>query len=377
MSVPAEGALDTARWGSGGLYPGRGERVADVKRIAVLRANAVGDLVVCLPALTALRCAYPAAYISLLGRSWHAEFLRDRPSPVDEVIVLPPAIHLGSPRESSTHDHDEAETCIASLQSRRFDIALQLHGGGRHSNAFMQRLGARVTAGLQAPDAPPLDRNLPYRLLHAEVLRLLEAVSLVGAQGCDVEPRLAVTPADRHEADQTLGHADERPLVVLQPGCTDPRRAWPAEAFARVGDVCARRGARVVLNGTQSEAPRLAAVRAAMQEPCLDLAGALSLGGLLGLLERARLVVANDTGPAHLARAIDVPSITLYWICNLAPYAPMSTLRHAVAVSWQLDCPRCGRFNVGTRCEHDDSFMAQVSPEEVLALVDSLWPAGV
>jgi ADP-heptose:LPS heptosyltransferase len=239
----------------------------------------------------------------------------------------------------------------------------------------MQRLGARVTAGLQAADAPPLDRNLPYRLLHPEVLRLLEAVSLVGAQGCDVEPRLAVTPADRREADGALAPTDERPLVVLQPGCTDPRRAWPAEAFAQVGDVCARRGARVVLNGTQDEAPRLAAVRSAMREPCLNLAGVLSLGGLLGLLERARLVVANDTGPAHLARALDVPSVTLYWICNLAPYVPMSTLRHAVAVSWQLHCPRCGRFNIGTRCEHDDSFMEQLRPEEVLSLVDSLWPA--
>ena len=162
---------------------------------------------------------------------------------------------------------------------------------------------------------------------------------------------------------------------MLQPACTDPRRAWPAESFAAVGDHFARRGACVVLNGTRAEASTLMRVRAAMREPVIDLAGVLSLGGLLGLLERARLLVSNDTGTAHLARAVDRASVTICWIGNLTSYGPTSCARHAVAVSWQLHCPRCERFNVGMRCEHDDSFVASVRTEEVLALADELWSA--
>jgi len=406
-----------------GLYRGRGERVPRVERIAVLRANAVGDLVVALPALHALRRAYPQARISLLARDWHRRFLEGRPSPVDEVIVLPASIDLGAGAPEAGEgeaqaDAEEAGAFLAQLRDRRFDIALQLHGGGVHSNPFVRALGARVSAGLCARDAPPLDRNLTYRALHPEVLRLLEAVALVGAHGCEVEPRLAVIESDRIEAAQALeaaaalqpagalhvagalqaadalhaaggcyaddagGRADrwaagaQPPLLVLQPGCTDPRRAWPAESFAAIGDHCARRGARVVLNGTAAEAPTLARVRAAMREPVTDLAGVLSLGGLLGLLERARLLVSNDTGTAHLARAIDLPSVTICWIGNLASYGPMSCERHAVALSWQVHCPRCGRLNVADRCEHDDSFVATVGSHEVLALVDDLWAAS-
>ena len=132
----------------------------------------------------------------------------------------------------------------------------------------------------------------------------------------------------------------------------------------------------MVLNGTSAERRRLTEVQKAMHSPCIDLAGVLSLGGLLGLLSQARLMVANDTGPAHLARAVDVPSVTLCWIGNLATYGPMSSRRHAVAVSWQAQCPRCGRPNGEGRCEHDDSFMASVPPEDVLALAEPLWRGG-
>lgn len=340
-----------------------------VRRIAVLRANAVGDFVVALPALAALRRCYPSAHICLIGRAWHAEFLHCRPSPVDEVFVLPERISLAVP------PGEDAEV-FAALQDCRFDLALQLHGGGLYSNGFIQRLGARVSAGTQVPGAPSLDRTLPYRRMAPEVLRWLEVVALVGAHGCDIEPRLAVTPADREEAAAVRAAAGSRPVLVLQPGCADPRRAWPAPCFAAIGDHFAARGAAVVLNGTSAERPRLAEVKEAMRAPCTNLAGVLSLGGLLGLLSGARLLVANDTGPAHLARAIDVPSVTLCLIGNLAGYGPMSGRRHAVAVSWQVHCPRCGRLNVEGRCEHDDSFMASITPEEVIALAEPLWRGG-
>src|SRR5437667_7394301 len=65
-------------------------RVPDVHKIAVLRANAIGDLTFALPALEALCAAYPGAELVLLGQEWHARFLEGRPGPVDRVVVVPP-----------------------------------------------------------------------------------------------------------------------------------------------------------------------------------------------------------------------------------------------------------------------------------------------
>ena len=357
--------MQLAREGAPALYALHGERVPEVKRIAVLRANAVGDFVLAVPALWALRRSYPRATITLLGRPWHADFLNHRPSPVDEVVALPPGALEGT-------GNGTAQACIDMLRERRYDIAMQLHGGGAQSNPFIRALQPRVSAGLQAPGAPPLDRNLPYRPLTPEVLRLLEAVALVGARGCDIEPRLAVTEADRAEAAAAVPLGDA-PLLVMQPACSDPRRAWPAERYAAVADHFAARGAQVVLNGTAHEALALRRVREAMRQPALDLAGTLSLGGLLGLLERARLLIGNDTGTAHLARSVGLASVTIFWIGNLCGYAPMSTARHATVVSWRTECPRCGQRNIRFRCEHQDSFVDEVGLDEVLQSAEELW----
>jgi len=156
--------------------------VEDVERMAVLRANALGDLLVTLPALEALKRAYPDATLTLLGRKWHADFLRDRPGPVDDVIALPPISGVSAP----PGDRRATESLYEDLRKRRFDLALQMHGGGAHSNPFIRSLGARVTAGPQAPDAEPLDRTVPYLYYQHETLRFLEVVALVGAMPCGI-----------------------------------------------------------------------------------------------------------------------------------------------------------------------------------------------
>src|SRR4051794_41158480 len=101
-------------------------RVPGVRRIAVLRANALGDFVLALPALEALRVAYPEAEITLLGRRHHVELLAGRPSPVDAVIALPDGI-LGD--EAAVAPGSDRAAILSDLVGRRFDLGIQLHGG--------------------------------------------------------------------------------------------------------------------------------------------------------------------------------------------------------------------------------------------------------
>ncbi len=334
------------------------------RRIAVLRANGLGDLMFSLPALDALRTAYPEAEIVLLAKAWHRDLFAGRPGPVDRVVEIPPVLDGQDEGAVGETQAEETRRFFATMAAERFDLAVQLHGGGRHSNPFVRRLRAGLTVGLQAPDAAPLDRCVPYVYYQSEVLRLLEVVASVGAPLVGVEPRLAVVPGDFHAAAQVLA-PDSRPLAVLHPGATDGRRRWPPTRFAKVAERLAGAGARVAVVGTGDEQELAAAVVAAAGAPVVDLAGRLSLGALVGLLAVSTVVVANDSGPLHLGAAVGAATVGIYWCGNLINAGPMTRARHRPALSWRLRCPDCGLDCTRSTCGHRSSFVTDVSVDEV------------
>src|SRR5690606_3144459 len=127
-----------------------------IRKIAVLRANAIGDYIFALPALSALAATYPEAELVLLAKAWHHEFLRRRPGPVSRVIVVPPSRGVNGD-EATVENKAELLEFFAAMQRERFDLAIQMHGGGRYSNPFTAALGARLSVGLRADDAPALE----------------------------------------------------------------------------------------------------------------------------------------------------------------------------------------------------------------------------
>lgn len=351
--------------------------VPDVQKIAVLRANGIGDFLFALPALEALRATYPYAEIVLLAKDWHAAFLTGRPSPVDRVVVVPPSKGINEGPGMETSSSIIAMECfLDDLQQERFDLALQLHGGGRYSNPFILRIGARITAGARTPDAAPLDRWIPYIYYQPEIMRYLEIVSLVGARPVGVEPRIVVTEADRDEAQRVVPQ-NGQPLVALHPGAGDPRRQWPPAHFAAVGDTLAPQGARVVVVGTEPEQRLVTAVIDAMAAGADNLCGRLSLGGLAGLLSRCQVVVSNDSGPLHLAAAAGVATVGIYWCGNMITAGHMTRSRHRPAISWRLHCPVCGEDCTRTSCEHRVSFVADVPVQEVVIAAWDLFASNV
>ncbi|MCK2213867.1 glycosyltransferase family 9 protein [Actinomadura sp. ATCC 31491] len=344
-----------------------GGPVPGVERIVVLRANAIGDYLLAVPALEALKAAYPDAKLTLLGLPWHAGFLAQRPGPVDEVIALPPVTGVSVAEDG----HAAPPGLFEGLRERAFDLAVQLHGGGRYSNPFVRRLGARVTAGLRTPDAEELDRWMPYAGYHHEALRLLQAVELVGAAPGRLEPRAAVTGRDREELADAFGEPPPG-LVAVHPGARDPRRRWPVERFAEVAD---RLGRPVVVTGSAAERELVEGVAAAMRSPAVAAAGTLGLGALAALYERCDLVIGTDTGPRHLAAAVGTPTVAVYWCVNLIGYGPLSRTWHRPLISWTTACPVCGADGVrprAERCPHDVPWVTDVPVEAVLEEAESL-----
>lgn len=335
------------------------EPFADVERIAVLHARGLGDLVFALPALAALRAAYPGARITLLGADWYPPFLGSRASPVDEVLVAPGAGVLDA---APSRRRDEF---FAAHAARRYDLAVQLQGGGRNSNPYLLRLGARHTVGACTPDAPALERCVPLFHYHHEVFRCLEVVALAGAVAVGYEPTLVVTAADCAEAAAFLPVTAQPAIATIHPAAGDPRRQWPPERFAAVADALAGAGATVVVTAHASHRRVVDAVLAAMEAPAVDGCGRLSLGGLAGLLARSAVVVSNDSGPLHLAEAVGTATVGLYWCGNLINAGPAKRGRHRPLLSWQLECPVCGLDCTQHDCSHDASFLLRIGADEV------------
>lgn len=352
-----------------------GELVPNVRRIAVLRANSLGDFVVTIPALTALRTAYPRARITVLGDVWHRSLLCGRPGPWDDVTVVPSFPGL---RGQSSGPSDTAETRAFFVQQRRvgYDLAVQLHGGGRNSNPFVSSLGARVTAGARDTDAAPLDRWIRYSGYQHEVQRWLEVVSLVGAPPVQLEPVLTVTGADAEEAANVLPET-ERALVIIHPGANDPRRRWPPERFAAVARSLVDDGCHLVLVGSEQDASLSAAIAEKVPGQVTDTTGRLALSGLVGVLARASLVIANDSGPRHLAAAVGAATVGVFWCSNALTSAPLSRDRHRLAISFRNRCPDCGDDQAGGRCAHDGSWVADIPTCEILDAARDLLVVAV
>lgn len=355
----------------GRLWP----RFDGVRAIAVLRGGGLGDVLFAVPAIEALAAAYPQARISLLGTPLHARLFEDRPGPISEVEVLPAAEGV----RAGPVDEAVRDGFLAGMRARGFDLAVQLHGGGRFSNPFLLALGARHTVGTRTPDAARLERSLPYLYYQHEVLRALEVAGLAGAAPVTLQPRVRVTDADRAEAASALGEDTGRPRLVLHPGATDARRHWPVERFATIARWAGEDGIDVVVVGDESERDLAESVVRRANDPALaaaadsgrrepagawgadrgrdlsrvarpsggagtvrSLAGRLSLPGLVGVLAAADVVVANDSGPRHLAEAVGTATVGIYWVGNAMMASPLARGRHRIHIGWTTHCPVCG-----------------------------------
>ncbi len=355
-----------------------------VTRIAVLRGGGLGDLMFALPAVTALKQAYPGSTVTLLGTPLHGSLLAEVRSPVDDVMVLPFAEGV----RPGTEDADAVDRFFLDARARTFDLAVQLHGGGRFSNPFLLRLGARHTVGSATPDAVPLERTLPYAYYQHEPMRALEVAGLAGAPPAALEAQLRPQQRFVAQLPAALGTAlppGDAPLLVIHPGATDLRRRWPAASFGAVAREAADDGCRVLVVGDRSETGLAEAVVAAAvgpssrtgSGPVASVAGKLGLGELAALLERADVVLANDSGPRHLAQALGTATVGIYWAGNALTSAPLGRGRHRLQLSWVTHCPVCGAdvTQVGwtaPRCPHDECLVAGIRPAEAYRDVRSL-----
>jgi ADP-heptose:LPS heptosyltransferase len=349
----------------------------EIHKIAVLRANALGDFIVTLAALKAIRSTYPDAEIIYLGKPWHKEFLIKGRTPVDRVIVVP--VKKGIRAEpNETEDEKEIESFLAEMRKEEFDIVLNFQGNGISANPFVKQFGAKTTAGLVCEKSEKLDLSIDYYYYQSEVVRFLEVVKLIGAVTPELEPEINVLEQDEQEIEKFLSGLN-KPYIVLHPVAVDIRRMWPLENYSNLADELKQRNFEVVFTGAKEDRLAVDRIIANMKDTAINASGKFSLGGLSAALSHAALMIGADTGPLHLGRALNVPTIGFYWAPNLINWGPLTRTIHRPLISWNMSCPVCGIVpnnpypfepHIDT-CDHKVSFVRDISMQQVLDEVDA------
>jgi len=249
--------------------------------LLALRGLGLGDLLTAVPALRALRQAFPEHRITLAC-----------PAALDALLPLTGAV--------------DARIDVRGPGPVPFErpaVAVNLHGSGPQSVEALRRTdpGLLISHGT----------GPPWRDGVHEVRRWCELLEWYGI------------PAD--PADLTLGVSDRTGPVIVHPGAAFPARRWPPERFAAV----AAELDDVVVTGSAEEAPLAHEVARRAGLPAERvLAGRTDLGALIDIVSRARLVVCGDTGVAHLATAFCVPSVVLFGPVSPAQWGPPPGWRH-------------------------------------------------
>ncbi len=332
-----------------------------VQRIAIFRALQLGDLLVAVPAFRAIRARFPQAEITLIGLPWAATFVQRYQCYIDRFVEF-----VGYPGIKELEvDPERTRHFIVEQRRYGYDLLVQLHGSGQTSNPFVLELHGKVTAGAYEGTPPPgLTLATLYPHDQHEIYRCLAVAELLGCT--ELTPRLTfpLFKADHAEAAALLQHLvrPRRPWIGLHPGARPPARRWPVEYFAQLADELASQfGAQIILTGSSAEHATVQAVIDRMHTPAVNLAGKTSLGGLGALISKLDLFISNDTGPAHLAHALDMPSITLFGPADYQRWAPLDQEIH-VPLRRPVACSPCGYWT----CPIDHRCLRWLTPDMVM-----------
>jgi len=325
-------------------------------KILIRATNWVGDAVMALPALRAVRAQFPQAKITILARPYVAFLYKDQQ-------VCNNLVYLDS-------KHDMAD----EIRAQKFDAALLLQ------NAFEaawftwragvpERIGyARdgrsffLTKAVPVPKPGEIPAHEQYYYLE-----LLRRAGWLDSLPSESLISLNVPEENRQRAEAFLLSYDVRPeslRIAIGAGASyGSAKCWPPDRFAELASRLQEKEARakvdVILFGTPTEVPVSSAIAAGMRLPPIDLTGKTSINDLPGLLSRCHLFIGNDSGAMHVAAAVGLPVVAVF-----GPTDPFGTAPVTPRCSIVQEKPYCSPCFL-RRCPTDHRCMTRVTPEAV------------
>ncbi|HEX8521198.1 MAG TPA: lipopolysaccharide heptosyltransferase I [Tepidisphaeraceae bacterium] len=309
------------------------------QRILLIKPSAIGDVVHTLPVLKLLRRRWPAAQIAWLVTPACSGLLEDHPL-LNEVMLF------DRKRFGQGWKNPKSLLGLGSfawqLRQRKFDLVLDLQGLFRSGwLAWQSRAPVRVGFS-NARELAPLFYTHRINVGDPEQHAIDRYLKLIAAIGCETSPvefDFNVTDADRAKVAQLID--DDHPYAVLLPGTNWDTKRWPIKQFTALAWALKD---RLNLDSVVAGGPQDVAL--GDQIGCQNLAGKTNLRELVALLERAALVIANDSGPMHIASALGRPLVTVFGPTNpvrTGPYRRMDSV-----VRLDIPCSPC----YSRKCSH-------------------------
>lgn len=338
------------------------------RNLCVLRLSAIGDVCHTLPVVRTLQQAWPNTRITWVIGKIEAGLVGDIPD--IEFIV---------------HDKKSGRQGIASLRDqfrdRHFDALLMMHASWR-ANRISRLVPAGVRLGFDRPRARELQWLFSNQRIAARQHQHVMDGLFGFAEALGIHERVLRWDIPLSDADRRFAHEvipDRQPALLISP-CSSSRarnfRNWPADRYAAVARHATGKGLQVVLTGAATEIERRYGreIDAATGGAVTNLIGQTSLKQLFALIQRARVVVAPDSGPAHMSTAAGTPVIGLYASSNPGRTGPYDR-------SWTIDkYPEALREDCGKNVEQvrwgrrvrDPEVMLRIGVGEVTGMLDQL-----
>ena len=335
------------------------------QRIVVFRRCCLGDTLMMTPLLRALDAAYPDARITYAVGKWSAAAVQHNPH-IDHVLRLP-----------DRPTRRDWVRIVGALRRGNFDLALVPERSPVPALALAlagvpRRVGLDSAGrGFALTDRVPIDEPRHETDLALDLARALDLPA------DDRRPHYAPSAEASAFVDRLLAERGvRRPLIIVHPGgganpgVTMDAKRWPAARFAHVANTLRERhGLTIVLVGTASDRPLVAAALAALDGEALDLSEQLSLDQLGALCARATIYLGNDAGTTHLAEAAGVPVVAVFGPTDPAQYGPTDGLSEA---AWDpITCgPHLQRGDLTRVAPSAARCIDTITVERVLAAAD-------
>ncbi len=338
-----------------------------MKKILIINLGGLGDILLSLPAVNALRRMSPEAKICLLTVPRTAT-MTEKIAKVDKVYAL----------DRGVGSLFKKLNLLFELRRQHFDLAVNMRSlistaGAIKLKILLALISPRRSAGRDTEGRGKFfDVRVPEREKSAkhEIAYNKELVQALGAEAVESEIGL---PVDAGAAEQIKvilkenGVRDDDILIGIHPGGRISRR-WPRENFlALINGLSAKRACRFVISGSAGEETLGAYFKRECGEKVIDLVNRLSIEELFVLIKRCRCFVSNDTGPMHFAALLKTPLVALFGPGDLGHYDPRELSEKVIVLKKDTACAPCARI----RCD-DLRCLKAISPEETVRAVESL-----
>jgi heptosyltransferase I len=344
--------------------------------ILIVKLSAIGDVMHTLPALNALRHHFPNAHITWLVEEAAADLVKGHPA-LDRVLVSRRKTWIKGLRSPQWRRHlRQLFDFIRTLRDDNYDMVFDFQAALKGAALIAMVRGKRKIGfdrGLEHQECSYVVLNERIPAVSMEIHALDRGMMLLRAAGipCQaIEYRLPITAGQRRRAQVLLSERGLGPgqaFVVITPMAKWETKLWEAQEFAQLADrVQTDFGLPIVFTGGPEDQRYIHSIMGQMNTRPITLAGQTDLMTSAALLQQATLMITTDTGPMHMAAAVETPTVVLF-----GPTAPWRTgpygKTHRI-VRADLDCSPCFK----RRCPKEPSCMAAISVDQVMAAAADL-----